>query len=67
MLANEISNDGDESHSTIKDFIVTNKLGKPVTIIRITNLSLIGTGAFSDVFKAKRISDGIEYALKKVS
>jgi serine/threonine protein kinase len=27
---------------------------------------LLGEGAFSTVFKARRISDGKEYALKKV-
>jgi len=34
-----------------KDFIILNKLGE---------------GAFSTVYKVKRISDGNEYALKKV-
>jgi hypothetical protein len=52
------------SHSNIKDFMVLNKLGKLTKFI-LLNYS-IGTGAFSDVFRAKRISDGIEYALKKV-
>jgi len=51
------------SHSTIKDFMVLNKLGRLPFINFYYN---IGTGAFSDVFRAKRISDGIEYALKKV-
>jgi len=51
------------SHSTIKDFMVLNKLGKSFLI---RSHSFVGTGAFSDVFRAKRISDGIEYALKKV-
>ena len=30
------------------------------------NLSKIGDGAYSEVFKVKRISDGLLYALKKV-
>lgn len=29
-------------------------------------LNKLGEGAFSVVYKAKRISDGLEYALKKV-
>ena len=29
-------------------------------------LSKLGEGAYSIVYKVKRISDGIEYALKKV-
>ena len=30
------------------------------------NLNKIGDGAYSEVFKVKRISDGLLYALKKV-
>jgi NIMA (never in mitosis gene a)-related kinase len=29
-------------------------------------LSKLGDGAYSSVYKVKRIADGIEYALKKV-
>jgi len=29
-------------------------------------LKLLGKGSFSEVFKVKRISDGQEYAMKKV-
>ncbi len=36
---------------TIKDFQILSKLGE---------------GSFSSVFKVKRLSDGIEYAMKKV-
>ena len=45
----------------MKNFTVISKLG---------NLLLItfsaGEGAFSQVFKVRRLSDGMEYALKKV-
>jgi len=35
--------------------------------VLLTSNSSLGEGAFSQVFKVKRISDGVEYALKKVS
>lgn len=44
----------------MKNFTIISKLGKrPLTIS--------GEGAFSEVFKVKRISDQQTYALKKVS
>ena len=68
MIRSNSNNESDYSdtpspvtHSSIRDFQVLNKLGKLELIS-----SFIGTGAFSDVFRAKRLSDGIEYALKKV-
>ncbi len=48
--------------STIKDFQIIAKLGTEVAIH-----PAIGQGAFSTVYRAKRISDGQEYAIKKVN
>lgn len=45
---------------SIRDFHVMQKLGT------YFKLNLLGDGAFSQVFKVKRISDGTEYAMKKV-
>lgn len=39
------------SEGSIKDFKILSKLGE---------------GSFSQVFKVKRLSDGLEYAMKKV-
>ncbi len=48
---------------SIKDFLVIAKLG-------IQNyweiIILLGEGAYSSVYKVKRIADNAEYALKKV-
>ena len=51
-----------ETHSTMRDFVIQAKLGSHSKFH-----FYIGSGSFSDVFRVKRISDGIEYALKKVS
>jgi NIMA (never in mitosis gene a)-related kinase len=42
---------------SLKDFQILSKLG---------NEFWLGEGAYSQVYKVKRISDGQEYALKKV-
>ena len=50
----------------MKNFQILNKLG--MLFLSSSNpFLLIGEGAFSQVFKAKRLSDNTEYALKKVS
>ena len=51
----------DHEQTTINNFKVLNKLGKPSALKHVA-----GCGSFSDVFRVKRISDGLEYALKKV-
>jgi len=32
----------------------------------ITNYKIVGSGAYSSVYKVKRLADGLEYAMKKV-
>lgn len=46
--------------TSLKNFQVISKLG------RLFHL-LLGQGAFSSVYKVKRISDNQEYALKKIN
>lgn len=46
--------------TSLKNFQVISKLGRLFQ-------SLIGQGAFSSVYKVKRISDNQEYALKKIN
>lgn len=50
------------TQTNINDFTILSQIGK-IEILTLTNL---GTGAFSEVFKVVRKSDGKEYALKKV-
>lgn len=45
--------------SSIKDFEILSTLGKLI--------SSLGSGAYSTVFKVKRINDGAIYALKSKS
>jgi NIMA (never in mitosis gene a)-related kinase len=47
---------------SVKDFQILTKLGK--NILKI--IGFLGEGAYSSVYKVKRIADGTEYALKKV-
>lgn len=48
--------------NAISNFSVIQKLGKQ----SLPLLYLLGEGAYSTVFRVKRISDGAEYAMKKV-
>lgn len=47
------------SQTTINDFEIIKKIGK-------CNVLILGDGAYSNVFKVKRLEDDQEYALKKV-
>ena len=47
--------------STLADFKLLQKIGKVFSKIK-----RIGNGAYSEVYRVKRISDNKEYALKKV-
>ena len=64
------------SQTNINDFTVLSQIGKFFSriIFLLTYQQIIdkeflslGTGAFSEVFKVSRKTDGQEYALKKVS
>ena len=48
---------------SMSNFIVLSRIGKKDFL----SLFSAGSGSFSEVFKVKRISDGQEYALKKVT
>ena len=50
----------------MNNFQIINKLGK-FTQFRRSNDFCLGEGAFSIVYKARRLTDNKEYALKKVS
>jgi len=47
---------------SMKDFSVAAKLGRSA----LSKLGILGDGAYSTVYKVRRLSDGKEYALKKV-
>lgn len=47
---------------SISEFQIISKLGN----IFQFNLTKIGDGSYSCVYKVKRLEDGVEYALKKV-
>ena len=47
---------------SLKDFQPMSKLG----FNDICNNIIIGDGAYSSVYRVKRVQDGLEYALKKV-
>ena len=49
----------------MKDFQIINKIG--IILIYSVIHIYIGDGAYSVVYKVRRISDGQEYALKKVN
>lgn len=48
---------------SMRDFVVLAKIGK---LINFCATMIIGDGAYSEVYKVKRLSDGLVYALKKV-
>ena len=50
-------------NTNMQDFTILSKIGKLLFLL----INLLGTGAFSEVFKVNRKSDGKQYALKKVS
>jgi serine/threonine protein kinase len=52
------------AQTNINDFHIISKIGT-LHLVIIT-WSYLGSGAFSEVFKVSRKSDGKEYALKKV-
>ena len=54
---------------SLNDFVILSKLGKLlICILLIKTCNLFpGEGSYSQVFKVKRNSDGVEYALKKVT
>ena len=52
--------------STINDFEVEKKIGKLPFYVIFYNFLILGDGAYSNVYKVKRLEDGQEYALKKV-
>lgn len=61
------------NHQTsIHDFHILSKIGKFFCSLKncanfVCGVEILGTGAFSEVFKVSRKSDMKEYALKKVS
>jgi serine/threonine protein kinase len=50
---------------SMKDFVILNKIGK-LSRTTLKMFKFIGDGAYSEVYKVKRLSDGQIYALKKV-
>lgn len=50
----------------MKEFVILSKIGKFKKFMPLI-LCPIGDGAYSEVYKVKRLSDGMQYALKKVS
>ena len=48
---------------SMRDFVILSKIGKNFILILFFSL---GDGAYSEVYKVKRLSDGLIYALKKV-
>ena len=51
---------------SLKDFQILNKLGTNHIIFHLITC-FIGEGAYSSVYKVKRMSDKLDYALKKVT
>ena len=47
----------------MKNFAIVSKLGKAIN----SNQLVLGEGAYSTVYRVKRLSDNQEYALKKVN
>ena len=56
---------------SLKDFLIQSKLGIIFQfylkiLSKNTQILLLGEGAYSSVYKIRRVSDNAEYALKKV-
>lgn len=67
MKASDSSMAGQPSAATtMKDFQIVKKLGKLLFSLVSRDWFGIGEGAYSVVYRVKRLSDGQEYALKKV-
>ena len=55
------------AQTNINDFHIISKIGTHSSTPHVKYfVSYLGSGAFSEVFKVSRKSDGKEYALKKV-
>lgn len=65
-FSNNALNQEVEKSSTVDDFQFMSKLGKFQIIQGRNQMLWIGDGAYSSVYKVKRIEDGAQYALKKV-
>ena len=57
---------------SLRDFVILSKIGKLILNLRtwmcltLIMFVIIGDGAYSEVYKVKRLSDNLIYALKKV-
>ena len=57
---------------SLRDFVILSKIGKLILnliawmCLTMMLFVIIGDGAYSEVYKVKRLSDNLIYALKKV-
>ena len=68
-----INPNGPQMMTTMKDFLILSKIGKysissfiQTLLYKRKNSHCLGDGAYSEVYKVRRASDGQVYALKKV-